>query len=88
LENMIGWIATSITIVYTALGLPSQIKKVITNKSTHGLSLFMTIMMFLTFTSWIFYAVVKSDLFILVPNTIGALCTIVLLILFRKYRDG
>jgi len=52
------------------------------------LSLFMTIMMFLTFTSWIFYAVVKSDLFILVPNTIGALCTIVLLILFRKYRHG
>ena len=83
---LIGWIATVITIAYTSMGLPTQIRAVLKQKSTHGLSLFMTVMLFLTFTSWSFYGAAKSDIFLLIPNMIGSLCAGVLLLLFWKFR--
>jgi len=86
LLRIIGWSAAVITLIYTALGLPMQIRKNSVNKSTSGLSLFMTLLMFLTFSSWVFYALLKSDWYILVPNSVGGVGAMILLVQFWLYR--
>lgn len=86
LLHIIGWSVAVITLIYTALGLPMQIRKNSVNKSTSGLSLFMTLLMFLTFSSWVFYALLKSDWYILVPNFVGGVGAMILLVQFWLYR--
>jgi uncharacterized protein with PQ loop repeat len=86
--DIIGWVATIITISYTGYGLPVQFLKNHRMKSTEGLSLSMIIMMFLTFLSWVIYAAMKSppDYYIMVCNFIGAVGAFLILIQFWMYR--
>ena len=88
LVDTIGCTALIITLTYTCLGLPAQIRKNYVNKSTAGLSLFMTIMLLLTFSSWVTYALVKSpqDWYIAGSNFPGAICVVIVLCQFRLYR--
>jgi uncharacterized protein with PQ loop repeat len=83
-----GWIAMIVTLVYTSLGLPAQIRTNYLNQSTSGLSLTMTILLFCTFTSWVVYAIIASprNWFIMASNTPGAICALILLFQFSKYR--
>ncbi len=76
--EILGWIASIITVVYTAFGLPAQILKNFKAGSAEGLSLFLFTFLFLTFTSWVVYGIAKPDWFIVVPNGLGAICAIVL----------
>jgi uncharacterized protein with PQ loop repeat len=86
--DIMGWIATIITITYTGYGLPVQFYKNYRMKSTEGLSLSMIIMMFLTFLSWVIYAAMKSppDFYIMVCNFIGAVGACLILIQLWMYR--
>lgn len=86
LIDVIGWSAALITLFYTALGLPMQVRKNYINKSTSGLSLFMTLLMFFTFSIWVVYAILKRDWYILIPNFVGSLGAIVILLQFYLYR--
>ena len=73
--DILGWIALIITLIYTGLGLPAQIRKNLLSRSTGGLSLFMTVLLFLTFSTWVAYGLVKPDWYIVVPNlTLCSLC--------------
>jgi uncharacterized protein with PQ loop repeat len=87
--DIMGWIATIITIAYTSYGLPVQFFRNYKKKSTEGLSLSMIIMMFLTFLSWVIYAAMKSppDRYIMVCNFIGAVGAFIILIQFWIYRE-
>ena len=85
--DLVGWIASVVTLTYTAFGLPVQIRKNWAKKSTEGLSLFMTIMLFGTFTSWVVYSALKLDWYILIPNSVGAVGALVILGQFAAYRD-
>ena len=86
LIDIIGWSAASITLVYTAFGLPMQIRKNFLNKSTTGLSLLMTILMFFTFSSWVFYSFLKRDWYIFVPNFVGGLGALTIVFQFGIYK--
>ena len=77
--NIIGYLASFITIVYTAIGLPNQIVKNYRLKSIEGLSLFLFVTLFFTFTSWVIYGILKPDWFIGVPNALGGLCTFIII---------
>ncbi len=83
--DILGWIALIITLIYTGLGLPAQIRKNLLSRSTGGLSLFMTVLLFLTFSTWVAYGLVKPDWYIVVPNFTGAVCALVILWQFWKY---
>ena len=87
--DVMGWIATIVTITYTSYGLPVQFYKNYKKKSTEGLSLSMIIMMFMTFLSWVIYAAMKSppDYYIMVCNFIGAVGVFFILIQFWLYRN-
>jgi uncharacterized protein with PQ loop repeat len=87
--DIMGWIATAVTITYTSYGLPVQFYKNYKSKSTEGLSRSMVTMMFLTFLSWVIYAAMKSppDYYIMVCNFIGAVGAFFMLIQFWVYRN-
>ena len=72
--NIVGYIASFITIVYTAVGMPNQIIKNYKLKSAESLSLFLFVTLFFTFTSWVVYGILKPDWFICIPNALGAIC--------------
>ena len=76
--ELLGWIACIITIIYTTLGLPAQIKKNINNQNTSGLSLFLFVVLSFTFISWVSYGLYKPDWFIVIPNGLGALFAVIL----------
>ena len=86
--SIIGWIALSVTIIYTCFGLPSQIHRNYEKKSTQGISLFMIIMLLFTFSSWIIYGFAKNpkDWYIITSNIPGAICISAILYQFWIYR--
>ncbi len=87
-SESVGWAAMLITVAYTCLGLPAQIRKNADQKSTQGLSLFMNVMLLFTFSIWVVYGFTKRpiDWFIVASNFPGALCIIVILFQFWKFR--
>ena len=88
-EHVVGWIAFTVTLIYTVLGLPVQIRKNMKNQSTSGLSLVMNVMLLCTFCIWVVYGLVKMphDWYIIGSNFPGALCVSILLVQFWKYRN-
>ena len=86
--DTIGLGACIITTVYTSFGLPVQVYKNYKNKSVEAFSLVMTLMMLLTFTSWVVYGFVKPspDYYVIVSNLPGAVCATLLLVQFALYR--
>jgi uncharacterized protein with PQ loop repeat len=87
-SDIAGFVALVITVAYTCLGLPVQIRKNYSSKSTRGLSLFTVILMLATFTSWLVYGIVKAqqDWYLVGSNLPGAACTVVLVSQFWLYR--
>ena len=85
----IGWLALSTTVVYTCVGLPTQIRRNYTTKSTSGLSLFMVVMLMLTFFIWLAYGLVLSprNWFIIGSNLPGVAFVTVILAQFWIYRS-
>jgi MtN3 and saliva related transmembrane protein len=84
--EIIGIIATVITTVYTVLGIPSQLIKNYKNKSVTGVSLFMSIMLVFVFLSWVLYALVKEDYYILISNAPGFIGSMILILQFYFYK--
>ena len=84
--EQIGFAAFLITVSYTVIGLPAQIYGNYLQQSMNGQSLFMNVLLFLTFSSWVAYGIKKQDWYILGSNAPGALCIAVVLWQFWSYR--
>jgi uncharacterized protein with PQ loop repeat len=86
--ELIGWLAFSITVVYTCVGLPTQIRRNYLTRSTSGLSLFMVVVLTLTFLVWLAYglALTPRNWFIIGSNLPGAAFVMVILAQFWLYR--
>jgi len=85
--DIVGTAAFLITVTYTCIGLPIQVRKNYLNKSMGGISLFMMVVLFFTFSSWIIYGFVKfpRDWYIIGSNIPGAFCVFVILCQFWFY---
>ncbi len=86
--NSLGLTALVITIIYTCIGLPSQIRRNYITKSTTGLSLSMVAMLTCTFAIWLAYGITVSprNWYIIGANLPGAVFAIIMLAQFRIYR--
>jgi len=84
----IGWLALFVTVIYTCVGLPTQIRRNYLSKSTSGLSLVMVVMLAVTFFVWLAYGlvVVPRNWFIVGSNLPGAVFVTVMLAQFWTYR--
>lgn len=83
-----GWIAAIITTIYSGFGLPVQVRRNYIGKSVQGISLVMTVLQLLTFSSWVVYAAMKPtpDWYVIVSNAPGAICDVLILCQFALYK--
>lgn len=86
-EKHLGYLAMIITCIYTGISMPRQIIQIWEIGNADSLSLFMLVMMLATFTSWAIYSLkkAKTDWYILVPNTMGAIGSLILVVLKLKF---
>jgi uncharacterized protein with PQ loop repeat len=82
IADVAGFLAFLVTVAYTCLGLPSQIRKNHASGSAAGLSLVSTILMLCTFSSWLVYGLVKTqrDWYLVGSNLPGTLCALIILL--------
>jgi len=85
-QEILGWIALIVSLIFTCIGLPSQIKRNKKRKSTRGLSETMMIMSFSTYLSWVFYSLSINDLYLFFANLVGAIFTAVILFQIKCYK--
>jgi len=80
--DVAGFLAFVITVAYTCLGLPSQIRKNHASRSATGLSVVSTTLMFCTFSSWLVYGMVKAqrDWYLVGSNLPGTVCALIILL--------
>jgi uncharacterized protein with PQ loop repeat len=86
--ELAGYLALVITVLYTCLGIPAQIRQNVKHKSTTGLSKSTYILSLLCFSVWVVYGALKNpkDWFIIVSNFPGAVFVAVILYQFWLYR--
>jgi uncharacterized protein with PQ loop repeat len=84
--NILGTIATASSLVYSAFGLPFQIRGVYKAKSTAGLSLFMISTLFVMTVSWLSYGLSEMNWYLIASNIPGLICATIILIQFYLYR--
>lgn len=86
--DIVGITASVISVIYTGFGMPVQIYKNYTVKSTAGLSLSMMILLQLTLVSWVVYGILKTDWYIILPNFLGSISMTIIFIQFWIYRKN
>ena len=77
--NIAGTIATAIAILYTFIGIPSQIIRNWERGSTEGVSGLMFGLLFFCYLAWFIYAIFKKDKYLLITNITGLVSVSVLL---------
>ncbi|MBI5961486.1 MAG: PQ-loop repeat-containing protein [Chloroflexi bacterium] len=89
MTDFVGFSAFLITVIYTCLGLPVQIRKNYRSKSTAGLSPFMILLMACAFSTWVIYGLIKSDQdwYIVGSNFPGAVFSFTILSQTWRYRS-
>jgi uncharacterized protein with PQ loop repeat len=85
MTRIIGLLGAFTGIVFTGPGTFAQIWKNFQTHSVSGLSLPYYGTLIVNFLLWFIYGWLKKDIFITVPNTIGFLGTLFLLIQFYLY---
>ena len=87
LEEYIGLIASLLTLgMY--IGTIDQIKDVIHNKTSYGVSPTLYFMMILNCLSWTIYGIIILNYYILIPNMVGAtLATSTLIVIFKYHLN-
>lgn len=88
ITDLLGMTALIITTIYTVFGLPAQIISNFKKKTTQGLSLFLMIMLTLTFSIWSLYSYEKrpADWYVFLSNSPGVIFGLVILFQFWLYR--
>jgi uncharacterized protein with PQ loop repeat len=90
ISDVLGVVALIITMVYTFFGLPAQIVNNFKKKSTAGLSLFLMIMLTMTFSIWTLYSYIKEppDWYVFSSNFPGIIFGLVIIYQFWLYRKN
>lgn len=85
--TIIGLITVVLSLVVTGLGLSSQVKKNAKGRSTAGLSFFYFLILAISYSFWVVYGITLSDLVLIIPMSIGAIMSWVVVLQFFLYRN-
>ena len=85
--NAIGIITVALSLVVTGLGLSSQVQKNRKRKSMEGLSFFYFFILAISYTFWVIYGIVLKDFVLIIPMTIGAIMSWVVVSQFFIYKQ-
>lgn len=83
---VVGTITTIVSILTKVLGLPDQIKKNYTRKSTAGVSTMFIVLLCLSYTSWTIYGLLSGDFFLVIGHGLGIITTGIVIIQIVLYR--
>ncbi|CAO2821996.1 unnamed protein product [Amaranthus hypochondriacus] len=85
--DALGFLCSGLNIVMYASPLAAM-KTVVTTKSVEYMPFFLSFFMFLNGATWTFYAVLRWDFYLMVPNGMGCLLGAVQLVLYAIYRKA
>jgi len=84
--EILGYNATIAGLLGVVVGLITQIVKNYRRKSCEGLSLVWILLAGYSYASWLLYGVSRHDIFLVVPQSLGTLCMLIILVQFWLYR--
>lgn len=79
-------ITVVLSLIVTCLGLMSQVRKNYIRKSTEGLSSFYFIVLAVSYSFWSAYGFAQSDLVLIIPMTLGAIMSWVVVGQVVRYK--
>ena len=79
-------ITVVLSLVVTGLGLTSQAMKNRRRKSTDGLSFFYFCVLAISYSFWVVYGVYLNDLVLIVPMSVGAFVSWLVVLQFFIYK--
>ena len=85
MESTLGFIAATWAIAM-ALGPVLQIRKIIENKSSRGVSVGYFLILLVGFALWLAYGIAASSLVLIVPNILAAIVTAATVVTALRYR--
>jgi len=86
--TFLGYNAIIAGLLGVVIGLVTQIIKNWQRKSCEGLSFWWILLAFYSYVSWLLYGIIKQDIFLCVPQTLGSICMIIILFQFWLYRKN
>jgi uncharacterized protein with PQ loop repeat len=75
-----------LSLIVTGLGLTSQVRKNYSRKSLEGLSFFYFFILAVSYTFWSLYGFLQNDLVLIIPMTLGATMSWIVVFQFYIYR--
>jgi uncharacterized protein with PQ loop repeat len=84
--NIIGIITVTLSLIVTGLGLTSQVRKNKKRASMEGLSFFYFFILAISYSFWVVYGFVLKDLVLIIPMSIGAIMSWVVVSQFYFYK--
>ncbi len=71
----------------TSVGFIPQLIKGYRTKKLHDVSYWMPLVLTSGMSLWLIYGILRNDIAIIVANSFGVLCNILLLIMKKRYRE-
>ncbi|MEK7185043.1 MAG: SemiSWEET family transporter [Patescibacteria group bacterium] len=84
----IGIITVILSLTVTGLGLTSQVRKNRKRKSMEGLSFFYFSILAISYSFWVLYGIVLRDWILIIPMSIGAIMSWVMVVQFFIYKNS
>ena len=79
-------ITVILSLIVTGLGLTAQVRKNYTRKSMEGLSFFYFSILAVSYSFWSMYGFTQHDLVLIIPMTLGAIMSWVVVGQFLVYK--
>jgi uncharacterized protein with PQ loop repeat len=80
-------ITVILSLIVTGLGLTSQVRKNYGRKSMEGLSFFYFSILAISYTFWSIYGFSQNDLVLIIPMSLGAIMSWVVVAQFLIYKN-
>ncbi|PCI27498.1 hypothetical protein COB55_05715 [Candidatus Wolfebacteria bacterium] len=80
-------ITVVLSLVVTGIGLTAQVRKNKARESMEGLSFFYFSILAVSYSFWVVYGFVLQDLVLIIPMSIGAIMSWVVVLQFYLYRN-
>ena len=81
-------ITVILSLIVTGMGLTAQVYKNYLRKSTEGLSAFYFTILAISYSFWSFYGFTQQDLVLIIPMTLGAFVSWIVVSQFFFYKKS
>ncbi|KAF1322937.1 Mtn3-like protein, partial [Globisporangium splendens] len=85
--KVIGFVAVTLNIILYASPFETM-KKVVQTKSSSSLPISFCLVTMINCTLWVLYAIIDNDMFVLTPNALGLVFSVIQVTLYVKYKPS